>query len=201
MSIADISAPPVNPCPFGAVERLFTAADLAALPDDLPSGRAYYELEMGKLAIMSPPGESHGYVQSNIVAFLKQQGQWRGLGRAYTEIGVVISRNLDTVYSPDVAFIANDRLPVRHSKEGYVETIPDLVVEVRGKNDSMAELARKARVYLAAGVRTVWIVDEASRTITIEEPEAVPRIVGGDEPIPAPAAIPELDLTVARVFD
>lgn len=201
MSTADTTSLPIATSSFGIVDRVFTAADLAALPEDLPSGRVYYELEMGKLAIMSPPGESHGYVQSNIGFFLKLQGQHQGLGRAYTETGIVISRNPDTVYSADVAFIGNDRLPVRRSKEGYLETIPELVVEVRSKNNSIAELSRKARTYLAAGVLTVWIVDETSRTITIEEPDAAPKVVGGDEPIPPPAAIPELELTVARVFD
>lgn len=201
MSTADTTSLPIEASSFGIIDRVFTAADLAALPEDLPSGRVYYELEMGKLAIMSPPGESHGYVQSNIGFFLKLQGQHQGLGRAYTETGVVISRNPDTVYSADVAFIGNDRLPVRQSKEGYLETIPDLVVEIRSKNDTMVELSRKAKNYLAAGVSTVWIVDESARSIAVEELNGQSRVVRDNEPIPPPGAIPNFDLTVNRVFD
>jgi Uma2 family endonuclease len=201
MSIVNPTSLSIDASSFGIVDRIFTAADLAALPEDLPSGRVYYELEMGKLAIMSPPGENHSYVQLNIGFFLKLQGQRQGLGRAYTEIGIVISRNPDTVYGADVAFIGNDRLPVCRSREGYLETIPELVVEIRSKNDSMAELSRKAKNYLAAGAKTVWIVDESTRSITIEEPNGPSRVVRDNEPIPAPAAIPDFDLTVNRVFD
>ena len=41
-------------------------------------------------------------------------------------------------------------VPQKLSSEGYLETIPDLVAEVRSKNDTMAELERKAGEYLAA---------------------------------------------------
>lgn len=185
--------------PFGTVSRPFTAADVAALPENLPSGQVHYELERGRLAVLPPRDFRHGGVQATLGALLFEEGPRRG--HACIGVGVVIARNPDTIYCPDVAFFAAERLPVRDSEEGFCETIPNFVAEVRSKIDALAELSRKAKTYLAAGVRTVWIVDEASRTITIEEPDTAPKVVGGDEPIPAPAAIPELDLTVARVFD
>ena len=36
----------------------------------------------------------------------------------------MVSRNPDTVLSPDVAFISKSKLPVRVTSEGYLETIP-----------------------------------------------------------------------------
>jgi hypothetical protein len=39
-----------------ATEHRLTAADLAALPTDLPSGSVKYELDDGRLVPMSPPG-------------------------------------------------------------------------------------------------------------------------------------------------
>ena len=39
---------------------------------------------------------------------------------------------------------------VRRSREGYLETIPDLVIEVRSKNDTRAELERIAASSLRA---------------------------------------------------
>ena len=38
------------------IPRLFTVADLAALPDELPSGPVHYELDNGRLITMPPPG-------------------------------------------------------------------------------------------------------------------------------------------------
>lgn len=150
---------------------------------------------------MSPPGYRHGRIQSTLVAYLKDFGEWRGLGHAYTDIGVVISRNPDTVYSPDVAFISSARLPVHESKEGYCETIPDFVAEVRSKNDSSAELARKAEAYLAAGVQTVWIVDPIANTVTVEEPGVPPQSFAAGQTLPPPRALADLRLGVDQLFD
>ncbi len=47
--------------------RLLTAADLAAMPDELPSGPVKYELEDGRLVVMPLPGGIHGAINANIV--------------------------------------------------------------------------------------------------------------------------------------
>ena len=36
--------------------RLLTAADLAVLPSQLPSGPVLWELDNGRLVVMAPPG-------------------------------------------------------------------------------------------------------------------------------------------------
>ena len=74
-------------------QRLFTAADLEALPTDLPSGPIDYELDNGRLVfIIVPPGDLHGAVQSNIVTELKVQGERKGHGKARTEVGILLWR-------------------------------------------------------------------------------------------------------------
>ena len=61
-------------------------------------------------------------------------------GEAFSEISVILRRNPDRVVGPDAAFVVKRSLPVRMLPEGYFETIPDLVVEIRNKNDSLADL-------------------------------------------------------------
>src|SRR5438309_2143016 len=125
-------------------QRLLTVADLAALPDRLPSGPVKYELDYGRLVtLMAPPGEIHGSNQGTVVFLLKLHGERAGHGKALGEVGVILRRNPDSVVAPDAAFVANRSLPVRTSPEGYLETIPELVVEVRSKNDTPAELRAK----------------------------------------------------------
>ena len=71
-------------------------------------------------------------------------------------------RNPDRLVGADAVFIANSSLPIRESSEGYLETIPDLVVEVRSKNDTLPAVQRKVDDYLTAGVKVVWVVDPAA---------------------------------------
>ena len=180
--------------------RLFTAADLAVFPTHLPSGDVDYELDKGRLIIMVPPGHIHGSTQASIAIEVGVQGQRRGHGRVYTETAVVLSRNPDTVVVPDAAFVVAAKLPVRESREGYLETIPDLVVEVRSKNDSVAELDRKVSEYLAAGVRVVWVADPESKTIAAHRAGIPPRIYKGSDLLTIDEVIPGLNLNVAEIF-
>src|SRR5438046_3056851 len=117
------------------VPRLFTAADLAEMPSDLPSGPVRYELHHGRLITMPPPGDMHGAVDGNVFFALKGQGEMRKFGKARTEVGILLARNPDHLLGPDAVFIANDRLPQKVSDEGYLLTIPHLIVEVRSRND------------------------------------------------------------------
>lgn len=148
--------------------KFFTAEDLLALPTDLPSGSVDYEIDNGRLVTMVPPGDVHGSVQGNIVTELKVQGERKGYGKARSEVGIILWRDPDRVVGADAAFIATSSLPIKRSPEGYLETKPDLVVEIRSKNDSVAYLNRKAEDYLAAGVNVVWIVDPETRTVSVQ---------------------------------
>src|SRR3954451_21499362 len=87
------------------VPRLFTAADLAAMPSELPSGPVRYELHHGRLITMPPPGDVHGAVDSNMICALKSQGEHRKFGKTRSEVGVLLARNPDHLMGPDAAFI------------------------------------------------------------------------------------------------
>ena len=101
---------------------------------------------------MPPAGGEHGFIELNLGAALKMYGEFKGLGAAAAgEVGIILARDPDDLYGADAFFVTNARLPIRYSREGYLETIPELVVEVRSKNDTLAELGRKAADYLRAG--------------------------------------------------
>lgn len=155
--------------------RPLTIADVAALPDELPSGPVKYELDNGRLVLMAPPGGEHGRMQHRIGWVLANYAERLGLGEAFAEVGVILRRNPDRLVGPDAAFVAKRSLPVRMSPEGYLETIPELIVEVRSKNDSVTELRAKADEYLDAGVEIVWVVDPNSKTVTVYRPRAKPQ--------------------------
>lgn len=189
------------PQPFEVCPRLFTAADLEALPSDLPSGPIDYELDNGRLVfIMVPPGDTHGAAQSNIATQLKIQGEFKNFGKARTEVGVVLWRNPDRVVTPDVLFISKKSLPISKSPEGYLETIPELVVEIRSKNDSLKYVQRKVQHYLKAGVEIVWIVDPTSMTITAHTATGEPLIYQQTDTLQLPGLIPDFSMPVTEVF-
>jgi Uma2 family endonuclease len=184
--------------------RLLTAADLAVLPTELPTGTVRYELQEGELRVMAPTGEGHSRVENAIGALLRLYGEWQGqvYGRAGSgEAGIIVSRNPDTVVGADAHFLTNDQLPVRRSREGYLETIPALIVEVRSKNDTDAEVARKVTNYLAAGARVVWAADPDRRTLTIHRSGHPAAELGVGDTLTAEGIIPGFAVPVAKLFE
>jgi Uma2 family endonuclease len=155
-----------NPPSLRAGPRLLTVADLAVFPTSLPSGDVRYELDDGKLVVMAPPGDPHARRQAKIIQYLGNQGEDKGHGEFRGEVAIILRRYPDRVVGADAAFILTKSLPVRTSPEGYLVTIPELVVEVRSKNDSRPEVAAKNDEYFDAGVELIWVIDPEARTVT-----------------------------------
>jgi Uma2 family endonuclease len=181
-------------------ERLFVVADLDKLPTELPSGPIDYELDNGRLIFVVPPGDTHGAVQVNIAAQLKVQGDLKGHGKVRTEVGVILWRKPDCVLTPDVLFISKKSLPLEKSREGYLETIPNLVVEVRSKNDSLKYIQRKVQQYLKAGVDVVWIADAERKSVTAHSATASLKVYGEGDNLKLPRLIPGFSMRVTDVF-
>jgi len=182
-------------------ERRWTIADVAALPEELPSGPVDFELNNGRLVAMAPPGDVHGAIQLKIGRQLLSQGEDAGLGKARTEVGVVLRRNPDRLVGPDALFIAKKSLPLRYSPEGYLETIPELAVEIRSKNDSADELARKTADYLEAGVEVVWIADPQAKTVTAYRRDVQPQVFSQQDELTIATVIPGFRVAVAELFE
>ncbi len=181
------------PFPPPTTPRLLTAADLAALPED----GTRHELDNGRLVVMSRPGDTHGAATSKLIAYLVMFGELPGHGKVRNETGVILRRNPDRVVGPDACFIATASLPLRVSSEGYLETIPDLVVEVRSKNDTFAEVEGKVGEYLTAGVKLVWVIDPIRTLAMVHELGHPPRTLGPGDDLTAGAIIPGFRLAVA----
>ncbi|HYO23506.1 MAG TPA: Uma2 family endonuclease [Lacipirellulaceae bacterium] len=180
--------------------RLLTVADLDSFPTELPSGPVDYELDNGRLVLIPPPGGTHGSIQVRVGGHLLYQGELKGHGRAFTETGIILWRDPDCVVSPDAASICAKSLPASESAQGYLRTMPELVVEVRSKDDSAALIRRKAEHYLKAGVEVVWVVDPTTRTIVIQRSQGAVETLGLGDVLQLPGIIPDFSLAVADIF-
>ena len=198
--MATVSSDHFDRPPLVPIPRLLTAADLAALPNELPSGPVKYELDNGSLIMMAPAGEPHADVQATMVTELMVQGERRGHGKAYGEVGVVLWKNPFRVVEPDAAFVVKASLPVRTSPERYLETIPELVVEIRSKNDTNPYVFRKVADYLDAGVQLVWVIDPEAATIVEHRPGAAPKTIPASDELQCEEIIPGFRLPLSELF-
>jgi Uma2 family endonuclease len=171
---ADALAPWAEPVPGREHEHL-TADELLALPDD-DKGRWRYELVEGRLVRMPGPGGEHGEITAilswAVVSFVKAHRLGRVLA---AETGFELGP--DTVRGADVAFVRADRLPARDSAEWkkYWQLAPDLVAEVASPSQGHDAMDAKARAWLVAGVRLVWVVWPARREVDVWRPTDTSR--------------------------
>ena len=77
---------------------------------------------------------------------------------------------------------------------------PDLAVEVRSPDNTLAELSVKANEYLEAGARMVWIVDPPTRTVQVMRPGRPAVTLSLDDVLDGGDVLPGFSLPVSRLF-
>ena len=168
-------APWAEPVPDAKVPM--TADELLRLPRD----GWQYELVEGRLVKLPSVGPWHAHKASRLDTALTIFVDARQLGIVLVgEPGFTLSQpgQPDTVLAPDVAFVHRDRVPAEGSPEGsgFWRMAPDLAVEVVSPSQHHPEMAEKARTWLNAGVRLVWMVWPAAKQVEV-------WVQGHDEPV------------------
>ena len=141
------------------IRPVFTATDLAQLPDD---GKRYEVLE-GDLAVSPSPNRKHQRVVQATYRWLFALEQTH-YGQAYVAPFDVVF-DTHNVTEPDLLFVRASRLPI--ITEANVQGSPDLVVEVLSPSTRERDLGVKAHLYARFGVPEYWVVDPDVETLTV----------------------------------
>src|SRR5918999_4421837 len=144
-------------------KTLLTAEELFRLSS---TGRRY-ELVKGELFEMPPAGGRHGSVAMRLGILLCGHVRASQLGEVFAaETGFILRRSPDTVRALDASFVSKERLPAGELPVGFLETAPDLAVEVVSPGDSAREVREKVEDWLRAGTRLVWTIP-ATRSVIV----------------------------------
>jgi Uma2 family endonuclease len=177
-----------------ATTKLWTVEEVARLPDD----HFRYALIRGELYRMPPPIFEHGRIVHTAGRHLGNFVVEHGLGVIYNQSGFIFERNPDTLFCPDLAFMRADRVPVDENTCPVVA--PDLVVEVASPSQTGPSIEEKTAIYLATGVRLVWVVDPARRTIRVLRADGSDRFLFDLDEIDGEDVLPGFRLPVAQIF-
>jgi Uma2 family endonuclease len=178
-------------------QKRMTAEEFLRRPDD---GNRY-ELIEGVLTMMSPVGGDHCEVVAAVTQLLRGHVKQNRLGKVYAgEPGFLLARDPDTVRAPDVAFVSDDRLAKLTDTSGFLETSPDLAVEVISPSDSFSYVEEKARMWLDAGTRMVLLVDPASRTVYVYRGSGRVATLSEQDTLDAGEAVPGWKVPVREFF-
>ncbi|MBA2753397.1 MAG: Uma2 family endonuclease, partial [Chloroflexia bacterium] len=115
--------------------------------------------------------------------------------------GFILRRDPDTMVSPDLSFVATDRLPPPGQRVGPWPIAPDLAVEVVSPSDRSCLVSAKVSAHLDAGCRLVWVVEPRRRTVTAWMSDRLSQVFREDETLDGGDVMPGYTVTVSQIFE
>jgi Uma2 family endonuclease len=140
-----------------------TDAELIRLSFQNPELRFERDAD-GTLVTMPPIGSISANREVKAITRLAIWVEQNQLGEVFSSSGGFKLPN-SAVRSPDVAFVAKERLPSgwQEREDEFLDLAPDFVIEIRSKTDSLAKLKRKMEEYRENGVKLGWLIDRHNK--------------------------------------
>jgi Uma2 family endonuclease len=179
--------------------RHLTLEEFLALPETEPAS----EYACGEVTRKPMPTNAHSILQPYIWMLIFQYLARTKLGRVRTEWRCNFGpRGRRRGFIPDVVYASFERMPpVNAVEQRYLETAPDLAVEILSPEQDVERFARKLRFYLLHGVRLVWVVNAEARTITVYTPgSADERVLRPGDMLDGGDVLPGFAVSVAEIM-
>lgn len=137
----------------------FTYGDYLLLDDD-----RRYEVVDGELLMTPAPTPHHQQVALTLARRFADFVESRRLGTILIAPCDVVLSEIN-VFQPDILLISVERRALIEEKK--IAGAPDLVVEVLSPSTEQRDRIAKAKQYARFGVREMWLVDPAAKTIEV----------------------------------
>ena len=184
------------------MSEILTAQQFAEHRTELPDGGRWAELVAGRVMSFQPPDPQHGTTLLNLSKALAkhlQAGRAVHTGYACFELGLLVSRNPDTVRFPAVSYFASGSR-FAHTDEVLTAASPDLVIEVPAASDRRRDMSQRVREYLALGASLVWVVDPLEQQVHVFPKLGSSQRVAAQQRLTGDDVLSGFELDVADLF-
>ena len=155
----------------------------------------------GVLVFMSPVGGESGKRESGLIIDV-------GIWNRRTRLGEVFSSS--TVFklpngsqkSPDVAWVRLDRWEflTQEERDKFPPIVPDFVIELRSRTDSLSNLQAKMLEYQANGVRLGWLINPQDRQVEIYRIDRSVEILQSPTTLNGEDVLPDFTLDLTAIW-
>src|SRR5262249_27328554 len=119
------------------------------------------------------------------------------LGRVFPELRCVFGPpGQARAYVSDLVYVSE----ANSSADLHLPSAPDRAIEILSPGQHWPDFLSKIQFYLLNGVRLVWIVDPATRTVTVEQPGQDARILQAGDVVDGGAVLPGFSVSVDQLF-
>jgi Uma2 family endonuclease len=97
---------------------------------------------------------------------------------------------------PEIALVISDNAP----DDRFLQAAPDLVVEIRSPEDTIASLFRKMNDYFSNGAKLGWIIVPEEQTVFVLYSDSRTRTFVAGETLEGGDVVPGLSIQVSDLF-
>lgn len=167
-----------------------------------PAANDRAELVRGYIRMMTLTSGGHGLVSMTVGRLLATYAREHRLGACFADsTGYTLPNLPNTVRAPDASFVRADRLPPEGVSTGFLQLAPDLAVEVLSPSESEGDLQEKLDDYRVAGTPLVWVIDPATRTVTVIVNGEPITTLGVRDTLTGGNVMPGFACTVSELFE
>ena len=159
------------------------------------------ELVRGKIVPLPIAKPRHGELCGRATQLLHAWSNDAALGRLFNITGVITERGPDTVRGADISYYSFARVPKGPLSDRYLDTPPDLIVEVLSPSDRWPKVLAKIAEYFDAGTTVVLVLDDERRLAHIYRADAAPRLLDVEDELNMPDLFGEFRVRVGRFFE
>jgi Uma2 family endonuclease len=166
-----------------------------------------FEIIDGEWREIMPPVMIHGIIVRTLFLALYNYCQSKQLGEVLQEMPFVLNYDSSWVKgsrSPDVMFFEKSRwdeyvIQVPDWAKKPAILVPDLVVEVISQNDNYSDLNRKVQIYRQDGVKLIWVVDPAKKSVDVYQGNQITTLEA-DSTLTGSDVLPNLEISLSELF-
>jgi Uma2 family endonuclease len=169
---------------------------------DLPDGGRWMELVDGELLRLDPPDGEHGTIVQNFsrkLASFLQQSESSSQAYACFELGLIVSRNPDTIRFPAACCFTEGKR-FSESDKSVTEASPRWVIEIASTNQRRNDVSRRVEDYHAWGVKLVWVVDPFEKILHTFPLRRANKKFSEHQSLSAEPVFPGFQIRVADLF-
>lgn len=156
-----------------------------------------FEYVDGKLEKKSMPNAKHSGIATRLGAEIWYYLKKNKIGRIYNEAHFQIGEDKRI---PDVAFVANERIPEDGEPEKFWDFAPDLAVEIVSPTDFYQDVLDKIDNYFEAGVLEVWLINPEKENLTVYFSFEKTKVLSKKDTLTSEKILPKFKLKLSEIF-
>jgi Uma2 family endonuclease len=155
--------------------------------------------EDGQLITMAPAGWQSSKRNSKLNSRVEVWNEQVNLGEVFDSSGGFTLPN-GAVRSPDVTWIEKSKLEGISPDIAFPEVVPDFVIELRSKSDSLKTLREKMAEYRSNGVRLGWLINPQQQQVEIYRLGQDVEVVESSTMLSGEDVLPGFTLDLSLIF-